>query len=116
VDDTPAGKLLEGIIEVIDEFYSLNLAEDAIRGLRENANRGFRNGSIPAGYKAKKVVDGHNERTKLEPDESFVPVIQRIFALALKNMGIKEIANALLFLSQLYEAWNPGLRHEGRQP
>ncbi len=95
VDDTPAGKLLEGIIEVIDEFYSLNLAEDTVRGLRENANRGFQNGSIPAGYKAKKVVDGHNERTKLEPDEIFAPVIQRIFALALKNMGIKEIANTL---------------------
>jgi len=95
VDDSPAGKLLEGIIEVIDEFYSLNLAEDTVRGLRENANRGFQNGSIPAGYKAKKVMDGHNERTKLEPDETFAPVIQRIFALALKNMGIKEIANTL---------------------
>jgi site-specific DNA recombinase len=95
VDDTPAGKLLEGIIEVIDEFYSLNLAEDTIRGLRENANRGFQNGSIPAGYKAKTVMDGHNERTKLEPDEAFAPVIQRIFAMALKNMGIKEIAKTL---------------------
>ena len=95
IDDTPAGKLLEGIIEVIDEFYSLNLAEDTIRGLRENATRGFQNGSIPIGYKAKKVMDGNNERTKLEPDETFAPVIKRIFALALNNLGIKEIANTL---------------------
>jgi site-specific DNA recombinase len=28
VDDSPAGKLLEGMIEVIDEFYSINLAQD----------------------------------------------------------------------------------------
>ncbi|MCX5666840.1 MAG: recombinase family protein [Candidatus Omnitrophica bacterium] len=95
VDDSPAGKLLEGIIEVIDEFYSLNLAEDTVRGLRENATRGFQNGSIPAGYKAKNVMDGTNERTKLEPDGNFAPVIERIFALALKNMGIKQIANTL---------------------
>lgn len=95
VDDSPAGKLLEGIIEVIDEFYSLNLAEDTIRGLRENANRGFQNGSIPVGYKAKKVLDGHNERTKLEPCETFAPIIQRIFDLCTRGNGIKEIANIL---------------------
>ncbi|MDD5644713.1 MAG: recombinase family protein [bacterium] len=95
VDDSPAGKLLEGIIEVIDEFYSMNLAEDTIRGLRENANRGFQNGSIPVGYKAKKVMDGTNERTKLEPDETFAPIVQRIFDLCTRGNGIKEIANIL---------------------
>ena len=75
VDDTPSGKLLEGIIEVIDEFYSLNLAQDTIRGLRENATRGFKNGSLPFGYKAKKVMDGNNQRTKLEPDEKHAHII-----------------------------------------
>lgn len=95
VDDTPAGKLLEGIIEVIDEFYSLNLAEDTIRGMRENASRGFKNGSIPIGYKAKKVMDGHNQRTKLEPDEFYAPVVKRIFHMYLNNKGIKKIANTL---------------------
>ncbi|GAI25961.1 unnamed protein product, partial [marine sediment metagenome] len=38
LEDTPAGKLLEGVIEVIDEFYSNNLAQDVIRGQRENAD------------------------------------------------------------------------------
>ena len=31
-DDTAAGRLLEGIIETIDEFYSENLAQDVTRG------------------------------------------------------------------------------------
>jgi len=58
VDETPAGKLLEGMIEVIDEFYSINLAQDTIRGMKENAGRGYHNGgTIPIGYKAKKVMD-----------------------------------------------------------
>jgi DNA invertase Pin-like site-specific DNA recombinase len=47
IDDSPSGKLLEGIIEVIDEFYSANLSHDTIRGMKENARRGFLNGSIP---------------------------------------------------------------------
>ena len=95
VGDTPSGKLLEGIIEVIDEFYSLNLAQDTIRGLRENASRGFKNGSLPFGYKAKEVMDGNNKRTKLEPDENAEHIIKRIFKMALENKGIKEIAKTL---------------------
>ena len=95
VDDSPAGMLLEGIIEVIDEFYSLNLAVDTIRGLRENAQRGFQNGVAPFGYKAKKVMDGNTERTKLEPDEIQAPIIRQIFKIYLEGNGIKEIAKTL---------------------
>ena len=59
IEDTPTGRLMEGIIEVIDEFYSSNLAQDMIRGMRENASRGFFNGSRPPfGYLRKKVKDG----------------------------------------------------------
>ena len=53
VDESPAGSLLEGIIEVIDEFYSANLSQDTIRGMKENAARGFRNGgTVPFGYRS----------------------------------------------------------------
>ena len=31
-DDTPTGKLLEAIIESVDEFYSENLAQEVVRG------------------------------------------------------------------------------------
>ncbi|VEN74740.1 Serine recombinase [Candidatus Desulfarcum epimagneticum] len=95
VDDTPAGKLLEGIIEVIDEFYSLNLAQDTLRGLKENAARGFHNGSIPIGYKARHVMDGATKRTKLELDDDYGPVVKRVFQMYLDNNGIKEIAKTL---------------------
>ena len=40
-DDTPTGKLLEAIIESVDEFYSENLAQEVVRGMREAALRGF---------------------------------------------------------------------------
>ena len=50
-DDSPTGKLLEGIIESVDEFYSENLAQEVTRGMREAASRGFWVGStIPYGY------------------------------------------------------------------
>ena len=47
VDESPAGQLLEGMIESIDEFYSANMGQDIKRGMKENASRGFFNGSRP---------------------------------------------------------------------
>ena len=38
-DDSPTGKLMEAIIESVDEFYSENLAQDVVRGMREAASR-----------------------------------------------------------------------------
>jgi site-specific DNA recombinase len=96
VDESPAGKLLEGMIEVIDEFYSINLAQDTLRGMKENAGRGYHNGGIVSiGYKAKKFIDGANEKTCLEPDEIFTPMIQRIFQMCTDGMGAKEIVKIL---------------------
>src|SRR3990167_1731485 len=51
IDNSPAGKMLEGIIEVMDEFYSTNLAHDTVRGMKENAQQGYFNGGyVPYGY------------------------------------------------------------------
>jgi len=96
VEDTPSGKLLEGIIEVIDEFYSANLSQDVLRGQRENASRGFHNGGRPPyGYVRVKVKDGATLRTKLEPDLETAPITQRIFRECLAGKGLKAIARSL---------------------
>lgn len=96
IDDSPSGKLLEGIIEVIDEFYSANLSHDTIRGMRENARRGFLNGSTPPyGFKKLKVRVGNHDKYKLVLDEMEAPVLRRMFKLCLENKGAKEIARVL---------------------
>ena len=87
---------MEGIIEVIDEFYSSNLAQDITRGLRENASRGFFNGSRPPfGYLRKKVKDGDKLRNSLDIDPDQAPVAQRIFRECSEGKGLKEIAKSL---------------------
>jgi len=96
IEDTPTGRLMEGIIEVIDEFYSSNLAQDVIRGMRENAARGFFNGSrAPFGYIRKKVKDGEKMRNTLEPDPSHIAIVQRIFGECADGKGLKEITKDL---------------------
>ncbi len=80
LEDSPSGRLLEGIIEVIDEFYSANLSQDVVRGMRENASRGFfPGGTVPYGFRRLAVADNERTRTKLAPDPSTAPVVVRIF-------------------------------------
>ncbi|MEW6601393.1 MAG: recombinase family protein, partial [Nitrospirota bacterium] len=96
IDDSPAGSLLEGIIEVIDEFYSANLAQDTKRGMRESASRGFYTGGIPPiGYKIKPIEAGNTTKKTLEIDDDFAPIVCRIFNMAISGTGAKEIAKKL---------------------
>jgi site-specific DNA recombinase len=96
IDDTAAGRLLEGMIEVIDEFYSVNLAQDTMRGMKENVNRGFFNGGlVPFGYRKIEFSVGGSHKTKLEPDEVEAPIVKRAFQMALDGKGGKEIAQML---------------------
>ena len=91
--------VLEGVIESIDEFYSENLGQDIRRGMRENASRGFFNGSRPPyGLRKVKVRDGDRDRNKLEPepeDSIAVKTVKRIFNMAFRDIGCKEIAKTL---------------------
>ena len=94
-DDSPTGKLMEAIIESVDEFYSENLAQEVVRGMREAASRGFFLGSkAPFGYKRVKVSDGAKERPTLEVDPAIVPIVKEIFESSLRGNGLKEIARS----------------------
>jgi len=96
IDDSPAGRMLEGMIEVIDEFYSANLSVDTVRGMNENASRGFLNGSrAPYGYKRVRVKVGDAEKVKLDIEAAEAPLLKRVFQMALGGMGVKEIAKRL---------------------
>ena len=96
VDESPAGSLLEGIIEVIDEFYSANLSQDTMRGMKENALRGFRNGGrTPFGYRRHAETSGATTKHKITPDEKEAPIVTRIFEMAFHGDGGKAIADSL---------------------
>jgi len=99
VDESPAGQLLEGMIESIDEFYSANMGQDIKRGMRENPSRGFFNGSRPPyGFERVPVSDRGKLRHRLAPEpegSTAVHVVIRMFELASGDHGCKEIAKLL---------------------
>ena len=95
-EDNATGRLLEGIIESVDESYSENLAQEVVRGMREAASRGFFLASnAPFGYRRVKVNDGGKERPTLEIDPAAAPVVREIFEKSLRGSGLKEICKEL---------------------
>ncbi len=119
LDESPSGQLLEGIIESVDEFYSANLGQDIKRGLRENAARGFYSiGRAPYGFRKVPVRDGVKTRYKLEPDPGdsiSIKIVRRIFEMALKRIGCKQIAKTLnreSFLTSTGRRWGKTTVHK----
>ncbi len=95
-DDTPTGKLMEAIIESVDEFYSENLAQEVTRGMREAASRGFWVASRPPyGYKRVKVQDGGKERPTLVLNPPVDDIVRRIFDMAVNGKSVLDITRAL---------------------
>ena len=95
-DDTPTGKLMEAIIESVDEFYSENLAQEVTRGMREAASRGFWVTSFaPFGYNRVMVQDGPKKRPTLEPDPEASSIVKRVFDMAEAGNGMVQITSTL---------------------
>lgn len=93
-DDTPAGRLLEGIIEVVDEWYSLNLAVETRRGQKQTAAQGFScGGRPPYGLRRVEVKNEHGRgKVRWEPDPQTSPVVRQIYEDFAGGKGQKAIA------------------------
>ena len=95
-EDTATGRLLEAIIEGVDEFYSENLAQEVTRGMREAALRGFwMSSGAPFGYSRVMVQDGPKKRPKLEPDPDSCHVVRRMFDMSEAGKSTLDIARIL---------------------
>jgi len=95
-ENSPTGRLMEAIIESMDEYYSDNLGEEVTRGMRESVSRGFYLSSKPPyGYRKIRVMDGAKERTKLEIDPVQSLVVISIFNDMLSGKGLTDIVQGL---------------------
>ena len=79
--------LIEALIEAMDEYYSLNLAEEVRRGMSEKFSRGGVVSQPPFGYR---MQDGI-----FFPDETAVPIVQMIFEDYLSGLPVRQIARKL---------------------
>lgn len=77
--DGPFGSLIERIIEWMDEYYSIRLAGEVVKGMTENALRGGYQASPPLGY----AIEHKGAKPQIIPEEA--EIVKRIFALYLDD-------------------------------
>ena len=89
IADDATGILLEAILEGYAEFFSAELAEKVLRGMKENVLKGKYNGSVvPLGYKI-------NSDSYFEVDPLTAPIVVEIFKRYDKGEKIKSIMDSL---------------------
>jgi DNA invertase Pin-like site-specific DNA recombinase len=84
IPEGPEGVIVESMLEGMAEYYSLNLATNVVRGLKDTALEGrFTGGPTPLGYK---IVDG-----RYEVDETTAPIVRDLFMWRANNHTFKTI-------------------------
>jgi len=88
IPEGPEGILLESLMEGLAEYYSADLRQKVLRGLRENAKKGkMPTGSVPVGYK---LEDG-----KLVIDEPKAEAVRELFRLHIQGMSYAAMQDAM---------------------
>ena len=72
ITDDPTGALMESILEGFAQYYSDELSQKIHRGLKDNAEKGIVNGSVPLGFRR-----GKDGRAEIVEDEA--NIIREIF-------------------------------------
>ena len=89
ISDAPEGIILESVLEGMAEFYSANLAQNVLRGMRQKAEQGkYMGGTVPLGFK----IDA-DKNYVIDENTSFV--VQRVYDMYADGRTIKEICEAL---------------------
>ncbi|MFY9623402.1 MAG: recombinase family protein, partial [Rhodoplanes sp.] len=102
--DDPMSNMIRQIMALFDEYQSKENAKHTLRAMKENARRGFWNGSLPPiGYRIVEAAEQRGHRTKkiLEIDPVQAETVRLIFRLAHEgdggsgSMGVKSITKHL---------------------
>ena len=94
IEDDKFSVILEAMLEAMAEYYSLNLAEEVLKGMTEKAHRGEYQTAPPFGYKMenkKLVVVPHEAEIVRIIFEKFIAreMSRRVLALYINDLGVK---------------------------
>lgn len=102
-DDTPQGQLLEGMMEVIAEFHSLNLSQEVMKGMKQKAKKGVYLGKSPYGY----TIDSSTRKLVIhESEASVVMMIFQMYSRGDSFSKIKAYLNNAGILTRENKAWD----------
>lgn len=82
LEQNASGKLVEGVLAVLAEFYSANLGQEVKKGMLEKVRQGGWPVRAPLGYKNVRIDNGGRRgQAVIVPDETQAPLIRKAFEL-----------------------------------
>ena len=94
--DSEGGFILEGILELFDEYYSRALGRQARRGLIEAAKKGYYvGGSAPYGFDTVLVEDNRGKHSRLIVNRHEADIVRKVFDLYNAGNGYTSIKGIL---------------------
>jgi DNA invertase Pin-like site-specific DNA recombinase len=78
IEENPSGEFIENVLVAMAQFYSSNLAEEVLKGMKEKFHRGEWPVKAPLGYKNIRGERGHSQVIE-DKDSSYL--IRQIFQL-----------------------------------
>jgi site-specific DNA recombinase len=108
LEDSASGKLVEGILASIAEFYSANLGQEIRKGLDQKAAQGGWPTKAPFGYRnVRRDGAGRRGESVLEPDQQAPLVVWAFERYAIGEMSLADLTEHLA---------EKGLRNRLRNP
>jgi site-specific DNA recombinase len=79
IDETPAGRMMHGILATLAEFYSNNLSHEIKKGMHEKHRQGGTPFRAPVGYRHERKLVGGQDIRWVEVDEERAPLVRLAF-------------------------------------
>ncbi len=97
IDESPSGMLMHGILASMAEFYSLNLAQEVVKGMTQKASIGGTPTKAPVGYLNVRTTDAKGrEAREIELDPDRAELIRFAFtAYATGDWSLSSLAREL---------------------
>jgi site-specific DNA recombinase len=96
IDETPAGRLMHGMLATFAEYYSNNLSTEIKKGLDEKHRQGGTPFKPPIGYRPKRELIAGQDIRSVEVDPERAPLVQRAFDLyATGNWSLSALVERL---------------------
>ena len=96
LEDSASGKLVEGILASIAEFYSANLGQEIRKGLDQKVAQGGWPGRAPFGYRnVRRDAPGRRGESVLEPDQQSPLVVWTFERYATGSLSLSALTEAL---------------------
>jgi DNA invertase Pin-like site-specific DNA recombinase len=81
LEDSPSGRMVEGILASISAWYSENLGQETRKGMLQKVKNGIWPSVAPIGYRNVRTGEGRKAEAVIVPDDAMAPLVRQAFEL-----------------------------------